>query len=98
MTARALAIVASLVLNVALVCAVVQRDTRKRKEPVASPASGSGPHRSELIATAENTKLVESEGWPSLSSGSLAEVVEQLRTAGFPPRLQRAIVKALVAH
>jgi hypothetical protein len=98
MTARAFAIVASLVLNVAFVCAFFQRDTWTQTESVAPAVRGSGAQRSEPVAAAAKTDPAENERWQALSSGSLADVVEQLQSAGFPPRLQRAIMKALVAR
>ncbi len=89
----------SLAVNATLVFAFVQRPTvRAWLSPTSHPAStGTNPAASGTSSSGSAAGR-SPESWSQLTTGELSDVVARLRAEGYPPKLVRTIMTALVAE
>ncbi|MEO6003887.1 MAG: hypothetical protein ABIZ04_05065 [Opitutus sp.] len=98
MKARAVAITVSLLVNVALVVVLVRRSGGAADLPAPSPSTKNVPSAEPAPVVVRTIDRSGPEMWKGLASGSIEEIANRLKAEGFPPRLQRVIVRALVAQ
>lgn len=100
MNLRAFCLAVSLVANLALVGAVVWRSLSPPEATGVTPASAEPAtgHEDAASAASGSSATFAPDAWQTLSSGSLVDVAARLEAEGFPPRLRRVIVEALVAR
>ncbi|HWA08719.1 MAG TPA: hypothetical protein VG838_04545 [Opitutaceae bacterium] len=93
-----LLIAGSLVANAALAFALVQRSSAHGGVSIAGTAVSADSAVPKQAAAAQKKDAAIPTPWPQLTAGDLPDVVTRLRAEGFPPKLVRAIVGALVAE
>jgi hypothetical protein len=98
MNTRIVGITVSLLANVVLVFFVVHRSGSVAPHSAVASSAASISAVAPLPTVVSASNRYGPELWQTLSSGSLADIAKRLSAEGFPPRLQRVIVSALVAQ
>ena len=88
----------SLAANAALVLAVVDRTTHALGLFSTSSAASTASDAASAARAAAAANTVDPETWTNLTTGDLAATGARLQAEGYPPRLQRAILAALISE